>query len=197
MQSANHGDVIKANHLLHAHYGVYVKTSRGPRVIHYTNAESRSRLKGPVSETSVEDFLDGAEGFKVCRFDPARYPRLHSGEETVRRAPERVRGQEPRLQPLRRRAGADGLPGLVGLAAGAWERHQRGHRRRDHRDPGLEGGPPLRRRRVASGLGKRSITNRRPLWGAHWALWVGAFFVSARSGQAAGPALCIRPRGRV
>ncbi len=86
MQSANHGDVIKANHPLHAHYGVYVKTPRGPRVIHYTNAESRSRLKGPVSETSVEDFLDGAEGFKVCRFDPARYPRLHSGEETVRRA---------------------------------------------------------------------------------------------------------------
>ena len=83
---AEHGDVIKAAHRSYAHYGVYVKTLMGPRVIHYTNEGRPSSLKGPVSETSVEAFLNGAKGFTVCRFDPARWPCVYDGEETVRRA---------------------------------------------------------------------------------------------------------------
>ena len=86
MTNPNHGDVIKVNHPLYAHYDVYVKTLLGPRVIHYTNAERPSSLKGPVSETSVKEFLNGAKEFHVCTFDPERYPHLYSGEETVRRA---------------------------------------------------------------------------------------------------------------
>ena len=63
---AENGDVIKVNRGVYDHYGVYV--SNGPRVIHYTGATGPADFNGMVRETSLEEFLNGAEGFTVCRF---------------------------------------------------------------------------------------------------------------------------------
>ena len=63
---AENGDVIKVDRGLYDHYGVYVTPCR--RVIHYTGATGPADFNGVVRETSLEEFLNGAEGFTVCRF---------------------------------------------------------------------------------------------------------------------------------
>ena len=65
-EEAENGDVIKVNRGLYDHYGIYI--SDGPRVIHYTGATGPADFNGRVRETSLEEFLNGAEGFTVCRF---------------------------------------------------------------------------------------------------------------------------------
>ena len=65
-EDVENGDVIKVNRGLYDHYGIYV--SDGPRVIHYTGATGPADFNGMVRETSLEEFLNGAEGFTVCRF---------------------------------------------------------------------------------------------------------------------------------
>ncbi len=65
-EDVENGDVIKVNRGLYDHYGIYV--SDGPRVIHYTGATGPADFNGRVRETSLEEFLNGAEGFTVCRF---------------------------------------------------------------------------------------------------------------------------------
>ncbi|MBQ6776099.1 MAG: lecithin retinol acyltransferase family protein [Synergistaceae bacterium] len=64
---AENGDVIKVNRGLYSHYGVYVKDSG--TVIHYTGATGPADFNGMVRETSLEEFLNGAEGFTVCKFE--------------------------------------------------------------------------------------------------------------------------------
>ena len=58
--------MIKVNRGPYDHYGVYV--SDGPHVIHYTSATGPADFNGMVRETSVAEFLNGAERFAVCRF---------------------------------------------------------------------------------------------------------------------------------
>ncbi len=65
-EDVENGDVIKVNRGLYDHYGIYV--SNGPRVIHYTGATGPADFNGRVRETSLDEFLNGAEGFTVCRF---------------------------------------------------------------------------------------------------------------------------------
>ena len=67
-REAENGDVVKVNRGAYDHYGVYV--ARGPRVIHYTGATGPADFNGMVRDTSLEEFLNGAEGFTVCRFPP-------------------------------------------------------------------------------------------------------------------------------
>lgn len=109
----NNGDVISVNRGLYKHYGVYVE---GGKVIHYTGANGPDDFNGIVRETSLDEFLNGAESFSVCRFpvQPETYNssldkkhiifsiwqeiknfrlrdyHLYSGEETVRRARSRL-----------------------------------------------------------------------------------------------------------
>lgn len=81
-RKAQYGDVIKVNHTLYAHYGVYVGDKR---VIHYTD-EGGGDFKGMVQETSLKSFLNGEDGYFVCEFDPDDYEQIYSPEETVERA---------------------------------------------------------------------------------------------------------------
>ena len=81
-RKAQYGDVIKVNRTLYAHYGVYVGDKR---VIHYTD-EGGGDFKGMVQETSLESFLDGADGYFVVELDPDEYEHIYSPEETVKRA---------------------------------------------------------------------------------------------------------------
>lgn len=105
----DNGDVICVNRGLYKHYGVYVE---GGNVIHYTGANGPDDFNGIVRETSIDEFLNGADRFTICRFPdkPERYDssydkkhiifsiwqeiknfrlrdyHLYSGDETVRRA---------------------------------------------------------------------------------------------------------------
>ena len=63
---ADNGDVIKVNRGLYSHYGIYVKNSN--TVIHYTGENGPDDFHGIVRETSLEEFLNGAENFSVCKF---------------------------------------------------------------------------------------------------------------------------------
>lgn len=103
------GDVIRVNRGLYSHYGVYVADSN--HVIHYTGANGPNDFNGIVRETTLAEFLNGAEDFTVCNFPehPQYFPvtrnakglakilqliriikmtdyHLYSGEETVKRA---------------------------------------------------------------------------------------------------------------
>ncbi len=60
------GDVIRVNRGLYSHYGVYVADCE--HVIHYTGANGPDDFNGIVRETSLSEFLNGAETFSVCRF---------------------------------------------------------------------------------------------------------------------------------
>ena len=110
--NANNGDVIRVNRGLYSHYGVYVKDS--DTVIHYTGETGPNDFNGVVRETSLEEFLNGAKDFNVCKFskNPADFIasmlakkqrgifkllqiisllkmmdyHLYSGEETIERA---------------------------------------------------------------------------------------------------------------
>ena len=110
-QSPQNGDVIRVNRGLYSHYGVYVADSN--HVIHYTGATGPEDFNGIVRETTLAEFLNGAENFSVCNFPerPQNDSRLlarkkgglfqlwqlfkairlkdyhlYSGEETVQRA---------------------------------------------------------------------------------------------------------------
>ena len=108
--SPQNGDVLKVNRGLYSHYGVYAADSN--HVIHYTGANGPDDFNGIVRETSLDEFLNGADRFTICRFPdkPERYDssydkkhiifsiwqeiknfrlrdyHLYSGDETVRRA---------------------------------------------------------------------------------------------------------------
>ena len=107
------GDVIRVDRGLYSHYGVYVADSN--HVIHYTGANGPDDFNGIVRETTLAEFLNGAESFTVCNFPehPQNIPalstdnplakilrfvrevkqmnyHLYSGEETVRRARSRL-----------------------------------------------------------------------------------------------------------
>ena len=107
------GDVIRVNRGLYSHYGVYAADSN--HVIHYTGATGPDDFNGIVRETTLEEFLNGAENFTVCNFPehPQNFPakrnakglvkilqliriikminyHLYSGEETVERARSRL-----------------------------------------------------------------------------------------------------------
>ncbi len=107
------GDVIRVNRGLYSHYGVYAADSN--HVIHYTGATGPDDFNGIVRETTLEEFLNGAESFTVCNFPehPQNFPakrnakglvkilqliriikminyHLYSGEETVERARSRL-----------------------------------------------------------------------------------------------------------
>ncbi|MBQ7578225.1 MAG: lecithin retinol acyltransferase family protein [Synergistaceae bacterium] len=60
------GDVIRVNRGLYNHYGIYVKDLN--HVIHYTGANGPSDFNGIVRETSLNEFLNGAKNFHVCKF---------------------------------------------------------------------------------------------------------------------------------
>ncbi len=90
MGRPHNGDVIRIDRGIYAHYGIYVETPDGGHVIHYTGDGGHSDFKGVVRETSVAEFLDGADSFTVCRLDSAEYPHIYSGDETVRRARARI-----------------------------------------------------------------------------------------------------------
>ena len=60
------GDVIKVNRGVYDHYGIYVK--QGRHVIHYTGATGPADFNGMVRETSLDEFLNDAKSFIVCRF---------------------------------------------------------------------------------------------------------------------------------
>ncbi|MBQ7594380.1 MAG: lecithin retinol acyltransferase family protein [Synergistaceae bacterium] len=107
---AENGDVIKVNRGFYSHYGIYVKADN--HVIHYTGATGPNDFNGIVRETSLEEFLNGAENFIVCKFPehpqnniiPLRQKgglfrlwqmmklamlknyHLYTGDETIRRA---------------------------------------------------------------------------------------------------------------
>ena len=107
------GDVIRVNRGLYSHYGIYIADSN--HVIHYTGANGPNDFNGIVRETTLAEFLNGAESFTVCKFPehPQNFPakrnagglakilqliriikmanyHLYSGEETVRRARSRL-----------------------------------------------------------------------------------------------------------
>ncbi len=65
MQASN-GDVIRVNRGLYSHFGIYI--ADGERVIHYTGATGPNDFNGVVRETSLEEFLNGAEKYSVCKF---------------------------------------------------------------------------------------------------------------------------------
>ena len=86
MSGAKHGDVIKVAHSLYSHYGIYVKTLFGERVIHYTGEDGPQDLNGIVRETDLSVFLNGEEDYQVCHLDPKVFKTIYSGSETVARA---------------------------------------------------------------------------------------------------------------
>lgn len=107
------GDIIRVNRGLYSHYGVYAADNN--HVIHYTGANGPDDFNGIVRETTLDEFLNGAENFSVCEFPehPQNFPavkakntlakilhalrilklmnyHLYSGEETVARARSRL-----------------------------------------------------------------------------------------------------------
>ena len=60
------GDVLRVNRGLYSHYGVYV--AEGNHVIHYTGANGPNDFNGIVRETTLDEFLNGAETFNICTF---------------------------------------------------------------------------------------------------------------------------------
>ena len=107
------GDVICVDRGLYKHYGVYAADSK--HVIHYTGATGPDDFNGIVRETTLSEFLNGAENFTVCNFPehPRNLPaintdnpfakilrivrevkqmnyHLYSGDETVKRARSRL-----------------------------------------------------------------------------------------------------------
>ena len=58
---AENGDVISVDRGLYKHYGIYV---HGDRVIHYTGANGPDDFNGVVRETTLDEFLNGAENFR-------------------------------------------------------------------------------------------------------------------------------------
>ena len=103
------GDVLRVNRGLYSHYGVYAADKN--HVIHYTGATGPNDFNGIVRETSLEEFLNGSENFRVCTFPehplnlpvfPSKNPlakiiqfariiklldyHLYSGDEAVERA---------------------------------------------------------------------------------------------------------------
>ncbi len=71
------GDVIRVNRGLYSHYGIYIKDLN--HVIHYTGATGPADFNGIVRETSLNEFLNGAGKFNVCKFpeDPAKLLNSH------------------------------------------------------------------------------------------------------------------------
>ena len=59
------GDVIKVDRGLYYHYGIYVAPGK---IVHYTDGGGKKDFKGIVQETSIEEFLNGADDLIVCRF---------------------------------------------------------------------------------------------------------------------------------
>ena len=91
MRKPRNGDVIRVDRGLYAHYGIYVEAPSGGHVIHYTGDNGHSDFKGVVRETSLREFLDGDNNFSICRFDDdEKYPHVYSGDETVRRARQKI-----------------------------------------------------------------------------------------------------------
>ena len=66
INEVENGDVIKVNRGLYDHYGVFVKDKQ--HVIHYTGENGPNDFNGIVRETSLSEFLNGANDFIVCRF---------------------------------------------------------------------------------------------------------------------------------
>ena len=108
-ECAENGDVIKVNRGLYDHYGIFVKDNQ--HVIHYTGEKDPNDFNGIVRETSLSEFLNGANDFTVCHFNEKveqltfldnknllsdlwqkikelklKNYHLYSGNETVRRA---------------------------------------------------------------------------------------------------------------
>lgn len=109
INEVENGDVIKVNRGLYDHYGIFVKDNQ--HVIHYTGENDSNDFNGIVRETSLLEFLNGANDFIVCRFPEKieqltfldnrnllsnlwqkikelklKIYHLYSGDETVRRA---------------------------------------------------------------------------------------------------------------
>lgn len=98
------GDVIRVRrNFLYDHYGIYVAMDNS--VIHYTTPKKEGDGKdsgscgdcyGVVRETSLDEFLDGAESFEVCR-----YPKevswffLWRARETFEVRRDEVKGNRP------------------------------------------------------------------------------------------------------
>ena len=85
-----HGDVIRIPRMggLYHHFGIYVDdTDDGPHVIHYWDGKY-GNFKGVVQETSLYEFLDGGSlsSVEVVKFNPKKYRKIYSREETVHRA---------------------------------------------------------------------------------------------------------------
>ena len=67
------GDVIKVDRGLYDHYGIFVRAlgrnGRGElHAIQYTGRNGHNDFNGIVRETPLDDFLDGASEFMVCRY---------------------------------------------------------------------------------------------------------------------------------
>ena len=65
-ECAENGDVIKVNRGLYDHYGIFVKDNQ--HVINYIGENGSNNFNGIVRETSLPEFLNGANDFIVCRF---------------------------------------------------------------------------------------------------------------------------------
>ncbi|MBQ7544599.1 MAG: lecithin retinol acyltransferase family protein [Synergistaceae bacterium] len=67
------GEVIKVDRGLYDHYGIFVRTlgRNGHSELHaiqYTGRNGHNDFNGIVKETPLDDFLDGASEFMVCRY---------------------------------------------------------------------------------------------------------------------------------
>ena len=116
-EEAENGDVIKVNRGVYDHYGVYVSAPHSgslpsgdvppsgphsgfpsdPHVIHYTGATGPADFNSRVRETSLEEFLNGARGFAVCRFPKS----LDSLDSLIPKTPTGM-GRQPAASPLRK-----------------------------------------------------------------------------------------------
>jgi hypothetical protein len=65
-----HGDHIYVRRLLYEHHGIYCG---GDRVIHY-DSSIKTKATAAVRETSLEDFLAGAEDWGVCPYSDSDPP---------------------------------------------------------------------------------------------------------------------------
>ena len=98
------GDVIRVYRKpVYDHYGIYVAMDNS--VIHYTTPKKEGDGKdsgscrdccGVVRETSLDEFLDGAESFEVCRYPEEEpwYP-LCFARETFEVRRDEVKGNRP------------------------------------------------------------------------------------------------------
>lgn len=97
---AENGDVImvKRWHGIYDHFGVYARTPEGEEsVIHYTGENGPADFNGMVRETSLEEFLNGADDYEVWEPDPQEFERIYSGTETVMRAREKTNEKDYNL----------------------------------------------------------------------------------------------------